>query len=235
MPSVLPTQRCIYLMASGIPIALLIAWLMPWAWMLSFAIITAVFVLFILDALAARSSSSFELQPYAPPVWFVGENNPFRLTVEDTSGRYLPDMTVQFEFNEIVAVADSEKLPADGVLNLDLSMERRGEARLDAIWLRWTGPFGLAAKQLRLAGELHRPVNPDIRTLQSDAVRFLTREADFGIKSQQDRGDGSEFDAMREFVVGMDRRAVDWKASARHMSLMAKEFRTERNHNVVLA
>ena len=28
----------------------------------------------------------------------------------------------------------------------------------------------------------------------------------------------------------MDRRAIDWKQSARHAALLAKEFRTERNH-----
>ena len=52
---------------------------------------------------------------------------------------------------------------------------------------------------------------------------------------QIDRGDGSEFDALREFTAGMDRRAIDWKHSARHNTLLAKEFRTERNHNIVFA
>jgi uncharacterized protein (DUF58 family) len=33
----------------------------------------------------------------------------------------------------------------------------------------------------------------------------------------------------------MDRRAIDWKQSARHRQLLAKEFRTERNHNIVFA
>lgn len=33
----------------------------------------------------------------------------------------------------------------------------------------------------------------------------------------------------------MDRRTVDWKQSARHQTLLAKEFRTERNHQIVMA
>ncbi|NWP56890.1 DUF58 domain-containing protein, partial [Escherichia coli] len=28
---------------------------------------------------------------------------------------------------------------------------------------------------------------------------------------------------------------IDWKQSARHAALLAKEFRTERNHNVIMA
>jgi uncharacterized protein (DUF58 family) len=71
--------------------------------------------------------------------------------------------------------------------------------------------------------------------VKEEAVRLYTRDADFGIKMQIERGDGSEFDALREFSSGMDRRAIDWKHSARHRSLLAKEFRTERNHNIVFA
>jgi uncharacterized protein (DUF58 family) len=47
-------------------------------------------------------------------------------------------------------------------------------------------------------------------------------------------GEGSEFHALRDFQVGMDLRAIDWKQSARHAKLVAREFRTERNHHVVL-
>ncbi len=46
---------------------------------------------------------------------------------------------------------------------------------------------------------------------------------------------GAEFHALRTFLPGMDRRAIDWKQSARHSTLLAKEFRAERNHHVILA
>ena len=41
--------------------------------------------------------------------------------------------------------------------------------------------------------------------------------------------DGSEFDSMREYVPGLDHRAMDWKASARHTKLLCQQFRAERN------
>ena len=52
---------------------------------------------------------------------------------------------------------------------------------------------------------------------------------------QIERGQGTEFDSLREYMPGMDKRAIDWKHSARHRKLHAKEFRTERNHNIVFA
>jgi uncharacterized protein (DUF58 family) len=48
-------------------------------------------------------------------------------------------------------------------------------------------------------------------------------------------GDGSEFEALREYQAGLDHRAMHWKASARHRKLLCQEFRAERNHQVMVA
>ena len=56
-----------------------------------------------------------------------------------------------------------------------------------------------------------------------------------GLKVERYLGDGSEFESLREYVPGLDHRAIDWKASARHRKLLCQEFRAERNHQVVLA
>ena len=43
-----------------------------------------------------------------------------------------------------------------------------------------------------------------------------------GVKLERRRGEGSEFESLREFVTGMDIRSLDWKSSARHRKLMAR-------------
>jgi uncharacterized protein (DUF58 family) len=66
-------------------------------------------------------------------------------------------------------------------------------------------------------------------------LQFFLREAIHGIKTQLQGGEGTEFDALREFMPGFDSRFIDWKHSARHRRLLCKEFRTERNHHVMMA
>ncbi|HEY0250384.1 MAG TPA: DUF58 domain-containing protein, partial [Kofleriaceae bacterium] len=56
-----------------------------------------------------------------------------------------------------------------------------------------------------------------------------------GLKVERYLGDGTEFESLREYVPGLDHRAIDWKSSARHRKLLCTEFRAERNHQVILA
>jgi uncharacterized protein (DUF58 family) len=78
-------------------------------------------------------------------------------------------------------------------------------------------------------------VVPNVRGVHGTALQFFVQEAIYGIKAQQQKGEGAEFEALREYVPGLDSRFIDWKHSARHRKLLCKEFRTERNHQVIMA
>jgi uncharacterized protein (DUF58 family) len=48
------------------------------------------------------------------------------------------------------------------------------------------------------------------------------------------RGQGSEFDSLREYVLGDDVRAIDWRATARAGDVVVRTWRPERDRHVVL-
>src|ERR1700720_4005861 len=77
-------------------------------------------------------------------------------------------------------------------------------------------------------------VVPNVRGVQNAALQFFANQAIYGVKVQQQKGEGAEFESLREYAVGLDNRFIDWKHSARHRKLLCKEFRTERNHQVIL-
>ena len=79
-------------------------------------------------------------------------------------------------------------------------------------------------------------VVPNIGAVRAIALRmFADQNFIAGLKVERFLGDGSEFESLREYVPGLDHRAIDWKSSARHRKLLCQEFRAERNHQVVLA
>jgi uncharacterized protein (DUF58 family) len=48
------------------------------------------------------------------------------------------------------------------------------------------------------------------------------------------RGPGTEFDSLREYVVGDDVRSIDWRASARAADVMVRTWRPERDRRILL-
>ena len=235
MPVIIPSRIAIILMALGLPIALLLAAFMPSAWVFVFAGIAAVLSAVALDGILSVRARDLTIEPDIPAMLFVGSNNQAKFSIFKKKGSLPAHVSVKLETNDLIEEEPIRALDDQGNIAFHLKTRRRGEARIEAIWLKWMGPFRMTWKQVRIPVEISRPINPDIRTMQAEAIRLINREAEFGMKSQLEKGDGSEFDAMREFVYGMDNRNLDWKASARHRTLMAKEFRTERNHNVILA
>jgi uncharacterized protein (DUF58 family) len=130
-------------------------------------------------------------------------------------------------------------LPGGGAaatLALPLVARRRGRPTLDEAWLRWAGPLGLARRTKRVPLARAVAVVPGLRPVRAAALRFRgSRALTAGVQVERVVGDGSEFDALVEYVPGLDHRAISWKASARHRRLLCQEFRAERNHQVVLA
>ncbi|WP_102958127.1 DUF58 domain-containing protein [Mangrovicella endophytica] len=78
-------------------------------------------------------------------------------------------------------------------------------------------------------------VVPNMRAITSGEVDLHIAAATFGSKTAATRGEGAEFHQLRDFVSGMDARAIDYKRSARHGALLVREMRAEQNHSIVLA
>ena len=111
---------------------------------------------------------------------------------------------------------------------------RRGAERIARAWLRWPGPMGLAWRQQVTTIDHGVAITPDVRAVRDDGA-LLLRSAQAGQLARIDRGEGSEFESLTEWRSGLDRRSIDWKQSARHLELLAKEMHVERNNQIVFA
>jgi uncharacterized protein (DUF58 family) len=226
-------------MLLGLPIMLAIAVLAPNLWVISAGWIAGLFGLMLADLALAGRRRGIDVKVVPPAVLYTNSEDPVEITVSAKFGPLPSQINALLETNEYLAPPNATILKGwhDRTHTYAQMLEptRRGNGRLETLWLNWTGPLGLIRIRRNETLDLDIPITPNTRWVKEEAVRLYTRDADFGIKMQIERGDGSEFDALREFSSGMDRRAIDWKHSARHRSLLAKEFRTERNHNIVFA
>ncbi|OBH58916.1 DUF58 domain-containing protein [Mycobacterium sp. E2479] len=111
---------------------------------------------------------------------------------------------------------------------------RRGDQRATVVTARSIGPLGLAGRQ----GS--RPVPGQLRVLPPFLARkhlpsrlAKLREID-GMLPTLVRGQGTEFDSLREYVVGDDVRSIDWRATARRADVVVRTWRPERDRRVVI-
>jgi uncharacterized protein (DUF58 family) len=122
-----------------------------------------------------------------------------------------------------------------GNITLPVLAKQRGRWTIDRLWLYWKSRFGLIEFIPVRKIELAAAVVPNIRPITSGQIDFDMRTAIFGEKQTSQRGEGSEFHQLNDYVQGMDPRSIDWKHSARQNRLVAKEMRAERNHQIILA
>lgn len=111
---------------------------------------------------------------------------------------------------------------------------RRGERRPDLVTVRSLGPLRLAGRQASHAvpwGVRVLPGFPSRKHLPSRLARL--RELD-GRTALMVRGQGTEFDSLREYVIGDDVRSIDWRATARASDVMVRTWRPERDRRVLL-
>jgi uncharacterized protein (DUF58 family) len=111
---------------------------------------------------------------------------------------------------------------------------RRGERRSDLVTVRRIGPLGLAGRQRSMPAPWAvrvLPGFPSRKHLPSRLARL--RELD-GRTALLVRGQGTEFDSLREYVIGDDVRSIDWRATARASDVMVRTWRPERDRRVLI-
>ncbi|USQ77227.1 DUF58 domain-containing protein [Ornithinimicrobium cryptoxanthini] len=116
----------------------------------------------------------------------------------------------------------------------DLLPTRRGDRPADRVTLRVWGPLGVAARQesRRVPGSVRAlPPFHSRRHLPSRLAQL--RQLD-GRSAVRTRGQGTEFDSLRDYVEGDDVRSIDWRATARRQHVVVRTWQPERDRRVIL-
>ena len=214
-----PSQRAVYCVAAAAPVALALGVLFPAGWAIILVWIVAVVVLMLADAMLSKPFTEDALALDIPGAIAVGD------TI---------DLTPPTAGGTEYAVQASAPLSPSGSA-LAFIAHRRGRALVERVWARRKGPLGFAWRQTSRRLDAPILVTPDIAPVRDQGMRQYLRSTRTGERMRLESGDGSEFQALTDFQPGMERRSIDWKASARHFSLLAREYRTERDNNIVIA
>jgi uncharacterized protein (DUF58 family) len=237
---IVPSPRTLLLIAGLAPIAVLVAVIAPQAWLAAPIGGLALLGLAVLDGLLAPRLVDFRF--VAPDDVEVGQSTPISLHAEFDRplGSAVPVAALAFDRRlgergtvELALVPGSPTDTCHGAV--ELVPNRRGTAGVHELWLRWSGPLGLAHRQVQRPLDRAVRIWPDLSPVRSPVLQAFLRDAQLGLIARRIRGEGTQFEALSEYEAGMDRRRIDWKASARHTRLYARENESERDNQIVFA
>jgi uncharacterized protein (DUF58 family) len=168
----------------------------------------------------------------------LGEPATVRLTVENPAGRRVrgelrdawpPSAGAVTQRHRIDVPAGERRRVAT-----TLRPTRRGDRPADRVTVRAVGPLGLAGRQGSHVVPWRLRALPPFTSRKHLPSRLARlRELD-GRSAVRVRGQGTEFDALREYVDGDDVRSIDWRATARAADVMVRTWRPERDRHVLL-
>jgi uncharacterized protein (DUF58 family) len=200
----------------------------------------------IVDLLIAGSPRAIELSRTIPDAVRLGESAVARLTFTNRGRRtvrgivrdaWQPSANPSPRRQRLRVPAGERR-----ELSTTLTPFRRGERRAAHVTIRSWGPLGIAGRQatVRLSGTVRvLPPFNSRKHLPSRLARL--RELD-GSTAVMVRGQGTEFDSLRDYVRGDDVRSLDWRATARRTDptnasgpkLVVRTWRPERDRHVVI-
>lgn len=233
-----PTRRAVLLFAAPLPLVwLALSYRSQW-WPRAFDGAALALLCLCVDAFFARPRRKIQAEVEVPPVGYIGEPVEAALVLsaaDPAPERYELALDLGGEASPQTGADTWRVIGPHARAEVRIQPRRRGQLLIERLWVRWRGPLGLVEQTRQFPVARQVAILPHLKAARGQALTLHFRDALYGSKAQRRQGEGSEFEALRDFSPGLDPRFIDWKRSAHHRKLIAREFRVERNHPVILA
>ncbi|MFK5584451.1 MULTISPECIES: DUF58 domain-containing protein [unclassified Serinicoccus] len=202
------------------------------AWLLGTALLV------VLDTLLATSPAALRLERGPVPQVRLQEVTSSTLTLTNPGSRRLRGVLRDAWVPSAGADGARHTLDVPGgerrAVTTVLRPTRRGDRPAVGVTVRSHGPLGLGGRQrtVTVPGSVRSlPPFRSRRHLPSRLARL--RQLD-GRSAVRTRGQGTEFDSLRDYVEGDDVRSIDWRATARRQHVVVRTWQPERDRRVIL-
>ena len=172
-----------------------------------------------------------------PKLMSLGDANRISLDVANRSALRLhltlvDELPVQFQkrdFSMPLQLAPRESRRTE----YELTPTERGEYQFGDINVFAASFLGLVERRFVVAASANVAVYPSViqmKKFELKAFRQIAHQS--GIKKIRRLGHSYEFEQIKNYVVGDDFRAINWKASSRRGNLMVNQYEDERSQQV---
>ncbi|HSO73955.1 MAG TPA: DUF58 domain-containing protein, partial [Blastocatellia bacterium] len=219
---------------------LYLGWLNPVAAYFTSAYDLALIVLSAIDYLVSEKAGDFRVERALEDRFAMGAENEVTIKVVNLSRRAVT-FVVQDEFPakmEVLEVREVRLTVPRGrtrTWTYGLLPTARGSYEFGDTAVRFRTRLGLLWRQVVYPTACQVRVYPDIREAKKhELYAHRNRRPEPGLRRMRVRGQGREFESLREFVIGDEIRHISWAATARRGKLITRQYTIERSQNIVV-
>jgi uncharacterized protein (DUF58 family) len=205
---------------------------------INWGLLLALLALALLDAVRLKRLPSPRVKRQLPGSLALGRWSEVQLTVEHD---FAQPLTVQI-FDHVPPGLDFEHLPLavelqpghNSRIDYRLRPLKRGHFSFAQCEISLPSPLGLWSEKRLLNVTDNTRVFPDFAHLYGGQLMAVDNWlSQLGVRQRQRRGLGLEFHQLREFREGDSLRQIDWKATARQRTPIAREYQDERDQQII--
>ena len=237
------TRRFFILFALGV-LPLIFVWGSPAVKWVFIAYDLALLLVAYVDYRRTENISQIEIARHMPRRFMIGAENEVQITISHRLPRRF-SLTIKDEYPPGLELRGDRLLTAtpkrsgtairQATIGYKLYAASRGDYAFGDIVIRRLGPWGLIIKQDRIKSAESVKVYPNINEARRHELSAQrNRQLLLGMRRSRVRGQGREFESLRDYVRGDEMRHISWTATARRGRLITRQYQIERNQSIVV-
>lgn len=235
-------SRRFYILLALAFIPLVLSWNLPLLRTFVFAFDAMLIAMAFLDYFISRKlPEDFSVTRVFGRRFAIGDANQVHLKVENRSARAV-HLKLKDEYPPEMRLDDKREaeFKVEAQTSADffytLTPPKRGSYKFGTTAVRYLSKLGLVWCQADLGAPESVKVYPNMRRAREMELKALGAQSYLAIQRKSvRRGEGREFESMRDYVRGDELRHISWTATARRSKLITRQYQIERDQTIIIA
>lgn len=234
-------SKLFYLLFALGLILLSLSWGRPWLRWVALAYDIALIALAIIDARRSKLPEAIRITREFSGRFAIGAETDVHINIQN-SGTHAVSLAIKDEYPPQMKLAGLREahLRVDAqssmALVYGLTPPKRGRFEFGQVAVRFLSRWNLVWCETRVAEAAAVKVYPNMRRAREAELKALgARSLVSSHRKTSWRGEGREFESMRDYVRGDELRHISWTATARRGKLTTRQYQIERDQTILIA
>ena len=230
-----------YYLLTAVILIIAIGFAVPLMFTIGRILVFLLFIIVLVDIVMLyihwNSSQPLRVFRSLSPRFSNGDDNPVKVRLEssypfDIHTEVIDEVPFVFQRRDVLFKARIRK-QGDATISYALRPTQRGVYGFGHVRVFVSSPLGLVQRRFTCCEPQDVKVYPSYLMLrQYELLAMSNNLTEMGIKRIRRIGHNTDFEQIKDYVVGDDYRTINWRATARRHQLMVNVYQEERSQQV---